>query len=288
MRKVRNDTRDRFLAGLLSLATVVASGWVGDGLNGQCLWQPFLGDCGAAAPLALLLRAMIAGLLFWVSIMLLYRVAKRLLPVRHLARTPQVGAHAVLITALSPLRPKPVFEDGRWVVTNGSLRVALTGDLKQDIDAFTALDWLWNGQQFLRCLKPHSARLRHLVLIGSPGDRGSFDSLEPARDLAQLYAPAAEIIIHPDPVGPEDIEGLQACFDRYIEQFQEAGFAQREIILDATGGQKTTSIAAALTTLRWEHIEFQYVQTEADPPGGEIRAIGFNLIVDNYKGDSGT
>lgn len=220
MKQKRNSAQDRFLAGLLSLTTVVTSGWVGDGLNGQCLWQPFIGNCGDDAPNALLVRVAVAGLLFWASIMMLYRVAKRLVPVRHLARTPAVAARPVLIAAISPPRPKPVFENGKWTVSEGTRQVVLGGDLAADIDAFTTLEWNWNGQQFLRCLKPHVGHLRHLVLIGSPGKRGSFNSLDAAKSLAQLYAPEAAIVTHPEEVGFEDIESLQACFDLYIEQFQ--------------------------------------------------------------------
>lgn len=284
MREQHSLARDRFLAGLLSLLTVVSSGWVGDGLNGVCLWEPFIGACAAGAHPSLAVRVVVAGLLFWAAVFLLFRTAKRLLPVRHLARTPSVSGHKVLIAAISPLKPKPMQKNGHWVVIEGDKRVVLSGNLKEDIDAFTALAWRWNGQQFLRSLKPHTQTLRHLVLIGSPGDWGSFGSLESAKALVSLYATQADVLVHPDPIGPEDIEGLQTCFDHYIEHFHGLDVPQREIILDSTGGQKTTSIAAALTTLRWEGIEFQYVQTEGDPPGSEIRAIGFNLLADSSRG----
>jgi len=73
----------------------------------------------------------------------------------------------------------------------------------------------------------------------------------------------------------EDIEALQTRFDHWIEHFRAQGIAEPDIILDATGGQKTTSIAAALTTLRWNRIEFQYVQTRKPN-----NVLGFNLAVD--------
>lgn len=287
----------KFLTGFLSLAVVVTSGWVGDGLKGTCLFELWLGKCGTGCS-ALLWRPLAAAGLFGLFMYGLYQTAKGLLPIRHLEPTPNVRGRRVLIAALSPFGAKVQQIDEQWQVLemlkdekSGSppKTVDLCGDLDKDISAFTAAKWRWPGQHFLRALRPHvqaeRGELKDLVLIGSSGSYGSFDSLDAAKELAQLYAKSATVHLHPDAISFEDIEALQQTFDWWIKFFREKSIAEKDIILDATGGQKTTSIAAAITTLRWERVEFQYVQTEPAKRGEAIRAIGFNVVVDTvHKG----
>ena len=278
-------TLRKVLAASLTLTTIVTAGWVGDGLKGECLFEPWLGACGESH-LSLLCRVLAAGVLFGLSLYGLYRITKGLLPFRHLAQTPSVAGHRVLIAALSPFTPQPRVEaDNSVVIEDGDKRVVLTGNLDTDIGAFTTMSWRWNGQQFLRALRPHvqARTLEHLVLLGSPGPRGSFDSLAAAEQLARLYAPSVAAQHHPVAIGPEDIESLQQAFNMWIERFRKQGIAEKDIILDVTGGQKTTSIAAALTTLHSDRIEFQYVQTEPKKPGEEIHVIGFNVVIDTAQ-----
>ncbi|MHB1592310.1 MAG: hypothetical protein ACYCTW_12395 [Sulfuricella sp.] len=249
-------------------------------------------------------RPLAAAGLFGLLTYWLYQTAKGLLPIRLLAETPNVQGRRVLIAALSPFGAKVQQLDGQWQMlevlkekknenqpsdedASNKIQakiVNLSGDLDKDILAFTTAQWRWPGQQFLRALRPHvlaeADKLDHLVLIGSPGSRGSYGSLDAAKQLALLYAETATVHLHPEAIGFEDIEAMQQTFDWWINFFREKGIAEKDIILDATGGQKTTSIAAALTTLRWERVEFQYVQTEPAKPGEEIRAIGFNVVVD--------
>lgn len=277
-----NNTLRKILAALLSLTVVVTSGWVGDGLKGDCLFQPWLA-CGTGCS-ALLWRPLAAAVLFGLSLYGLYRTAKGLLPIRHLAPTPDVRGHQVLIAALSPFTPQPNFEAGKWVVAEATAdgkSITLSGNLDNDIAAFSDMDWRWNGQQFLRAMRPHlqSHSLTNMVLIGSSGHSGSFDSRDKAEQLAKLYAPSLKVHCHPEAVDFEGIEAMQQAFDHWIEHFLAAGIDEKEIILDATGGKKTNSISAALTTLRWERIEFQYVQTDGNDP----HVIGFNVVVESAQ-----
>jgi hypothetical protein len=50
-----------------------------------------------------------------------------------------------------------------------------------------------------------------------------------------------------------------------IEAAKNEHLADRDIMIDVTGGQKTASIAGASVTLN-NDVVFQYVQTGGDPP----------------------
>lgn len=160
--------------------------------------------------------------------------------------------------------------------------VVFTGDLANDIDAFNKLGWRWNGQQFLRGLEPHVAAgaLTDLVLIGSSGKFASHAGLEVTKQMAGIYS-RASVHLHPEVIDFEDIQALQQVFDGWIKTFHERGVPEREILLDATGGQKTTSIAAALTTLRWSQVEFQYVKSKDVVVAGEkLNVMSFNVVAE--------
>ncbi|HYN77482.1 MAG TPA: hypothetical protein VES73_06795, partial [Lamprocystis sp. (in: g-proteobacteria)] len=240
---------------------------------------------------------------FLVVTYLTYRLAKTWVPVRHIAPGQAVRPHRVLIAPISLFKPVPEKnENSQWCVRerdrDGKIlrEVVLSGKLGEDIAAFSRQGWLWNGQQFLRGLAPHlqgvdpvgpvKTALTDLVLIGSSGEeRSSHASLPVVRDWVATYTDAR---LHPlqgaaKGINFEEIQTLQHTFDKWIRYFIDHGIPESEIILDTTGGQKTTSIAAALTTLRWSQVEFQYVESkDAVGNGAEAKpnVLGFNVVVD--------
>ena len=285
MKRKGGSLRELAIAAAASLVTVIATSWIADGLNGQCLLVPLLGDCQSGAPATFWVRVLFALILFAAAVTVLSRTASGLLPARQLKSHSKVTGHRALIAGISPFWPKPKELDGEWTVCGKDQgldkRVVLVGDLNEDIKVFSTYGWKPNIQQYLRSLKPHLGTLERLILIGTAGERGSFGSLACAAPIARLYFPNAIIETHARPVGSEDIDSLQACFDFHIERLLLAGFREEDIILDVTSGQKPMSIAAAMTTLSWRRIEFQYVQTEPDEPGHENRVIGFNLALES-------
>lgn len=280
-----NKFKRGFRAGLvllLSLIMVVASGWVGDGLKGECLFQQWWGECGKGS-MQILFRTLPALIGFFLSAWGTYCLAKGWLPIRHLAQNQTVRPHKVLIMPLSLFFPLPECTDGICRVRdNKGKEITFTGKLTDDIEAFSRAGWRWNGQQFLRGLEPHLSAgvLSDLVLIGSSGERASYTSLEVAKQLVGLYSDA-RVHFYPEAIDFEDIQSLQQVFDGWIKTFSDSGVAERDILLDITGGQKTTSIAAALTTLLWNRVEFQYVESrESVVVGEKPRVISFNVVVD--------
>lgn len=275
-------------AAFWSLLLVVSSSWVADGLNDDCLWEWLLGACQSQQRLPGAGRVLVAAGLFWVAALFVYRIAKNIVRVRHLARA-EVRPHAVLIAAISPFSAVArQTADGLELTgkDQGKERlVVLSGRLDEDIDRFTQAEWRWQGQHFLRALRPHLAAgtLRELVLIGSTGDRGSFGSLDLAARLAGLYCPELHIQKDSNPIEFENVEELQRCFDGWIDRFAAAGLAESDIIIDATGGMKTTSIAAALTTLHRPQVQFQYVQTQATESDGKFHVIAFDVVAESLQ-----
>lgn len=279
----------KFLLGLTSLCTIVMSTWVAEGLGGECIlknWQ-WAGECSGSAS-AILCRAFMAMGLFAFFLWATYQLAKDILPIQHLEHQQGVAAHQVLVAAISPFTGSyETRNEELWVCDpkNPDKCARLSGNIEDDIKIYSGLG-RWPDQQFLRALVPHvtgqlppRGGLRHIVLIGSAGARGSYPSLPKAEQLVRLYSRSGITISrHPDPIAFEDIEALQETFDHWLGHFRTQNIAERDIIIDATGGQKTTSIAAALTTLRWSRIKFQYVQTEPLQPGQEPKVLGFNVV----------
>jgi len=70
---------------------------------------------------------------------------------------------------------------------------------------------------------------------------------------------------------------LIAAFNKAIDVFKEQGIAEREIIIDITGGQKTVSIAGAVVTLN-KNVTFQYVQTIPDE-SGKHKILAYDVII---------
>jgi hypothetical protein len=285
----RNDTLSITLAAAFwSLVLVVSSSWVADGLNDDCLWEWLLGECRAGSGLPGAGRVLFAVILFSIAALFVYRIAKTIVRVRHLARA-DVTPHAGLIAAISPFAAQiQACADG-WELTGegraGKDPIILSGHLDQDIDAITQANWRWQGQQFLRALQPHSGpgALQHLVLIGSVGTTGSYASLALAEQLARLYCPDLRIAQETNPIDFEDVEALARCFDRWIDRLIGSGLVEADIILDATGGTKTASIAAALTTLHRPQVQFQYVQTQPSASDSKIHVIAFDVVAESLQ-----
>ena len=288
--RLSSGTLDKVLVGILTLLVVVTSGWVTEGAGGACVWEGWA-PCQAGSN-DRLLRLGISLLGFGVFAVWLYRKAAQFLPARVLEQT-NVTGKKVLIAALSPLDPKPNMNAKPPQVTKAGTTIELTGDLDADITALGRLPGYWNGQQFLRSLQPHlrEKKLTHVRLIGSPnqsGRDGSYASLKEATKLIELYARAngcsVEVTTHPEAVHFEYIDALREVFDTCIKSYVEGqDIPQSEVILDATGGNKTASIAAALTTLRWRHVLFQYVQTNVDNP----RVLAFNAVIELPQREGG-
>jgi hypothetical protein len=138
--------------------------------------------------------------------------------------------------------------------------------LAEDIKALDSIRWNW--QQLLRAIVPHATALQRIHLIGSPGAEGSFAHLDLCHGLLQRYLPGVGLVKVDEPIDFEDFNALVQCMRRIINQEKQHGMKERDIIIDVTGGFKTTSIAGASITFN-SQVTFQYVQTR---PPNEVYA----------------
>ncbi len=166
----------------------------------------------------------------------------------------------------------------------------------------TAPPWPW--QQILRGLRPHleygaegSPQLQRIFLIGSTGEKGSFQALPRLRRFlkdvlgksidVRIAAAGIEDTSHftdekahalmnePEfAIDFEDFSALVPFFEKTLNRIASRyGTPFDQIMIDATGGLKTTSIAAAAITLK-SRVRFQYVRTAGN---GEVLQFDIGL-----------
>lgn len=217
----------------------------------------------------------------------LYRQRSKFLPIHTFtgARAPE--AHKVLMLLVSMPRQKIQLVRETLTLTAtekcgncGDHKVSDTIQLPNSLtDAINALDNLqtgrFNWQQLLRALCPHKDVLEKVVLIGSDDGtgRGSFPLLGTCADLIQMMLPNVEII-QARSVHFEWLPAVRELIEQHAQQLtgRSSGYGEQDILVDVTGGQKTSSIGAAMATLRFKDVSFQYV-----PEGGN-EPILFNVM----------
>lgn len=195
-----------------------------------------------------------------------------------------VKPHRVLIMAVSALNPPPQEDKNGDIVIRDEAKgksVTLTGEIKTDIEAFTAQNFKVNTQQLLRAVEPHLTgnTLKKVFLIGSEGEKGSFVMLETVRTMLSRYGANLDISLHGKEkhgIRFEDVDSLRNEYEKLVQEAKR-NYLEDDIILDVTGGQKTASIAAAMTTFSNSNLKFQYVETMGDKP----QVLSFNIITGN-------
>lgn len=240
-------------------------GMIGDALNGSVLFAPWWGiskfawwPWSGGLTIALVTAFLCA---VW-----LYQKIPAELPLRSLSRPAKPEPHQVLIILMSTPVPACRLENDDLLFLgpagNETHRTRLSGDLDQDIQTLNAAP-RWNWQQQLRALALHCPRLERVYLIGSCGDKGSHHFHESFRDIVHRYGGDIPVLWQPEGVDFEDIEAVYRralCHILQAETPDKSGacYPQEEIMIDATGGLKTASIAAGLVTLH-NRVRFQYV-----------------------------
>lgn len=240
---------------LAAVATLLLGGLAVNTITGSYPLQDFF-PCVRAHPLLTLATVL---LLFVASSVLLLHQRRKLLAVRHLAQH-LARPHRGLVILLSS--PKPVLQaDERGFVAGGAPLASM--GLKAATIALAGHNW----QQILRGIGPHAEVVERVYLIGSdktPRFSASFAEIENAGKLIRPYLPRLCSVGHVGrAVNFEQLDDLLAAIGEAVDALCAPGLTRRQITVDVTGGQKTTSIAGAVFTLN-SRITFQYVQTD-DP-----------------------
>ncbi|MCG5525867.1 hypothetical protein LRB11_13145 [Ectothiorhodospira haloalkaliphila] len=147
--------------------------------------------------------------------------------------------------------------------------IPLSGEISMDYRALEATQLRWNWEPILRGLEIHLAHAEHVRLLVS--QNGSDRQAEDMIKLLGVYLPNACIKALPAITFSEPDEVLGEIRHAINELCDQVG-GEENIMIDITGGSKTTSIGSAVATLYHPQAAFQYVQTDADK-----RVLSFNV-----------
>lgn len=243
------------------LLLLIAGGWLPDGMRELDWWS--LG-WGAA--------------FFILGTVIAYHLRREYLSI-HAAMSRQPRPHRVLIMPISSISGKLEKRgDSYYWQAAGKGEVKLESSLgeftKQDLKS-NNLPW----QQTLRGIEAHSKRLKRVYLIGSAGETGSHNNISDCSNLIMHYCSEVKVTPWKNAIDFEDIELLCKSLTAAIKD-AAIEYSEHEIMIDATGGQKTTSIAAALVTINNAALEFQYVSTSKPH---EVLSINTNAVENELK-----
>jgi hypothetical protein len=267
----------------LTLAVIpILAGWVGDVSKNWLKGE----DLKAAEYWLFAIGAILLPLLAFVVV----RYGRKLVPTRIVEEEEDPEKRRVVIALLSPCENLRHVEGVGWQVTDKDGKAVTLSGLP--LDTLVAKDrglpkWKW--QQTLRAAHFHHARMEKLVLIGSLGGSGTeeqlglahryFTDLFPGKVEVWGWPPTGIVGAHTQPVDFENLGKLMAQLRGVIShQLDRAGYSEEDIVIDCTGGYKTTSIAAAMVTLDRPKLAFQYVGT-GEHAG---RVIAFNAVSEYF------
>ncbi len=167
-----------------------------------------------------------------------------------------------------PLKITKVDKDDKDNITKVIEKNIKGESLEDDIKAVDGIKWNW--QQLLRGLLPHIKSLEIAYLIGSKDTcddsgklikKGSHNDINNAHLIISKYFPEIrEIKMLEKQIDFEDFDELIKYINKSIIYIKNTGIDEKDIIIDVTGGMKTTSIAGAVVTMN-KKVKFQYVQT---------------------------
>lgn len=254
--------------------------WTADALKGA---TPFLDWFGIDAKnfttagkigIAALLLALLCGTVYW-----LYRIRRVWrLPPRVLAQHEGAAPRKVVVVGLSP----PNENVKQFDLGNGAtvmLHPAGKGNALSVPSLEAALNDMQrhNWQQSLRSIHHHATeKLELLIVVPSSGLKGSGQHTSEFKEWLHHYQQPGcwkAFKIHVAPaVDYENFAEAQHAFMDAVQLAEGKGFAESDVVIDITAGQKPSSIAAAMVTLT-SKVDFQYVQT-----AGQHRLITYSVL----------
>ncbi|SKB01659.1 hypothetical protein SAMN02745166_03427 [Prosthecobacter debontii] len=143
-------------------------------------------------------------------------------------------------------------------------------DLMEDANRLLTLNAPFSWEMLLRGIHPHrrAGTLQRIYLLGSAPvkgsstDPGTHVSLPDCKAFLQPYIPDIPIVEWPVACDFEMMDEVQRCLRAIIESDKEKHASHDSgICIDITGGQKTSSAAAVLTSVN-RGVAIQYVQTQ--------------------------
>jgi hypothetical protein len=189
--------------------------------------------------------------------------------------SPEKREHLILF--LSNLDEKrDQFADGipQWVSLSGDL----DADLTQLVELKETKNKRWSWEMPLRAIRHHLGRLESITVLAS---KESIQQVHWFRSLLKHYEPlrrlAVQTLVNEEgrvrliecPTSPveegkgwdfEEFDNLSRAVLHLRDELKKRRIADKQIMIDFTGGQKVTSVVAAAVTFN-RNIKAQYVQT---------------------------
>lgn len=219
---------------------------------------------------SLLLALSIVALL--TGVRLLWSLRARLIPAR-VEQLPEIQPRKVFIGFLSTIDPTTV------ELKSGSVAFKDKNQNWQTIETIEQLanheSQLGSWQQLARGILPHLPALECVILIPSSNNTGNEANAQASISTAETAVRVFEDLIQRSQALPaghsvsiktapaadfEDFGAVMEQLEWAIQQNKQS-YKLSDMVIDVTGGQKTTSIAGALTTLDKRELDLQYVPT---------------------------
>lgn len=161
--------------------------------------------------------------------------------------TTTVAALAVFLSVLSMDKKK---QDEYIKVIEGEL-----GTHSFKVDNLNGKTW----EMPILAIKHHLPKLKRLYVITSSGENGSSKLMPVFQGVVNCLFAGVEVIeMKKGGIDFEDVKNIFEALEGFYKDIEKKGISG---IVDITGGQKTNSIAAAITTLAIGR-KFQYVSTK--------------------------
>jgi len=232
------------LISFVTLVFIVSSNLLSDEI--KCLWDE---EC-SSINWPILIVFLIA---YFFAAFCAFRLGKSLFRV-NLNYQKETKPKSAMIAFVSKMPKIEKIDERKWTITNNGKIYELCCDLDQDIEILEGSNLSF--QQLLRAIKPHKEKLRKIVLLYSDQSRVAAEDY-----LAILPAYLPNISIDSQLSDFENLEKLLDVLRKSIRRLNSQNYNYSDIVLDVTGGLKTASIAAAMMTLHYEDLVFQYVST---------------------------
>ncbi len=128
----------------------------------------------------------------------------------------------------------------------------------------------------LEAIKYHKPRLERVIVITSDKSSKHFNAFKEL--LKEVFGKeVSDMLVEKKVKSFENIKELFNALNEIYKELREDKFRDRDTIIDITGGQKTSSVAAAFMTAYYSDREFEYVSTE----DYTVKSYDVRLITDD-------
>lgn len=256
----------------LAFILICTQSWIANGFQGSALFEWWSGgfECKqTCAPNFWVVQICLLVVSFGCAVWL-YKRRRSFMPVQiqRIGQPGKIDPHAILILTLSR-------STWQWTPTKLERDKGEHCDLPDDLaGALHAMEQLgerekFSWEQLLRAIDKHKSALQHIVLIGSKGKEGTVQKVEQCEAMIRHYFPQHALSFEHREADFESLDELLGVYRNLVESKKNR---KQDVMIDVTGGTKVVSIAAAMVSLKYSEIEFQYVETS-----GDKRVRSFNV-----------